>query len=120
MVYDGKSPYDFETLINKEVIAINQDPLGAQGILVAQQARNGSLEYWAKPLQDGSYAIAFLNRQTETRTMSFTPSVSLKGCTWDKYTVRDLWKHNNTGTFHRNFSAELIPHEAKVFKISPA
>lgn len=112
------SPYDLETLTNKEVIAVNQDPLGAAAVVVAQDIGR-ALQYYAKPLHDGSYAIAFLNRGTETASMSFWPSVSLQG-TWDKYTVRDLWKHKNMGKFRDDFSVELIAHEAKVFKISHA
>lgn len=37
----------FEILTNKEVIAVNQDPLGVQGHKVA---KNGDLEVWAGPL----------------------------------------------------------------------
>jgi alpha-galactosidase len=112
------SPYDLETLTNKEVIAINQDPLGAAGIVVAEE-KDASLQYYAKKLQDGSYAVAFLNRRTETATMSFKPSSALK-VSWSQYRVRDLWKHQDLGVFKTSFSAELISHEAKVFKISPA
>ena len=46
-------------LINEEVIAVDQDPLGRQGKRVAQ---NGSSEVWARPLADGSMAVGFFNR----------------------------------------------------------
>ena len=47
------------TLTNEEVIAIDQDPLGRQGKRVSQ---NGTTEVWARPLADGSTAVAFFNR----------------------------------------------------------
>src|SRR6266567_2122738 len=48
-----------EILMNKEVIAIDQDKLGKQGVRVAKE---GDLEVWAKPLADGSHAVALFNR----------------------------------------------------------
>ena len=49
--------YTIETLSNKEVIAINQDSLGIQASKVKD---DGDTEIYAKPLQDGSWAIALL------------------------------------------------------------
>ena len=44
---------------NDEVIAIDQDPLGRQ----ARRVRNeDDMEVWARPLEDGAVAVAFLNR----------------------------------------------------------
>ena len=53
---------DFKTrqiLTNKEVIAVNQDPLGRQGIRFMDM---GDREIWAKPLADGEIAVCFMNR----------------------------------------------------------
>jgi alpha-galactosidase len=112
------SPYDLETLTNTEIIAINQDALGHQAALVDHE-KGGTLKYYAKLLRDGSYAIAFLNARTATAKMSFTPSINLEG-PWSRFTARDLWEHKEMGTFHHKLSVQLIPHEVKVIKISPA
>ncbi len=48
-----------EILLNKEVIAIDQDPLGQQGRRVK---KTGDLEVWSKQLQDGGRAVVLLNR----------------------------------------------------------
>ncbi len=48
-----------EILTNKEVIAVDQDPLGIQGAKVSSA---DSLEVWAKPLGDRSQAVVLLNR----------------------------------------------------------
>src|SRR5712672_1387454 len=48
-----------EILLNKDVIAIDQDALGQQGRRVK---KTGDLEVWSKQLQDGGRAVALLNR----------------------------------------------------------
>ena len=48
-----------EILLNKEVIAIDQDALGQQGRRVK---KTGDLEVWSKQLQDGGRAVALINR----------------------------------------------------------
>ena len=48
-----------QILTNKEVIAVNQDPLGKQGRRVH---KDGELEVWAKQMQDGGRAVILLNR----------------------------------------------------------
>jgi len=44
------TPETMGTLLNKEAIAVNQDPLGKQGVKVRDY---GDLEVWSKVLQDG-------------------------------------------------------------------
>ena len=46
-------------LTNKEVIAINQDPLGIQGF---KYFKEDDWEIWAKPLENDELALCFLNR----------------------------------------------------------
>jgi alpha-galactosidase len=47
-------------LMNKAVIAVNQDPLGQQGILVANLTAD--VELYRRALADGGLALAVLNR----------------------------------------------------------
>ncbi len=51
-------------LTNREVIGINQDPLGRQAIRAYTE---GAVEVWTRPLAGGSLAIAILNAGDETR-----------------------------------------------------
>src|SRR5712692_9589581 len=53
------SPEIKEILTNKEVIAVDQDPLGMEGRRVR---KNGDSEVWAKQMKDGSRAVVLLNR----------------------------------------------------------
>ena len=54
----------FSTLSAKELIAVNQDPLGVQGDLIYQL---GPIQIWAGPLADGSRAFILFNRHSETQ-----------------------------------------------------
>ncbi|MGO4779760.1 glycoside hydrolase family 27 protein, partial [Lysobacter sp. 2RAB21] len=47
-----------EILLNREVIAVDQDPLGVQGRRVRD---DGDLEAWSKPLADGGRAVILFN-----------------------------------------------------------
>ena len=54
-------------LMNKDVIAIDQDPLGKQGDRVSAE---GPFEVWSKPLKDGSLAVGLFNRGHDAEQMS--------------------------------------------------
>ena len=62
-------PYAKQIVMNKEVIAIDQDPLGIQGDVV-KEYHNGKLQVWAKPLKNGSKAVALLNRDTTAQQIA--------------------------------------------------
>jgi alpha-galactosidase len=48
-----------QILTNKEVIAVDQDPLGRPGERVL---KDGDLEVWSKQMRDGGRAVVLLNR----------------------------------------------------------
>lgn len=105
--------YTLETLTNREVIAVNQDPLGLQAKKVKD---SGDLEIYAKPLSDGSWAVALLNRNGTTAIMELDWKKDL-GLDWENVTIRDLWKHESEQMDTDTYSAEVIGHEAKVLKV---
>ncbi len=108
-------PYAKEIVMNKEVIAIDQDPLGVQGDVV-KQYENGKLQVWVKPLKDGSKAVALLNRDTASRQIVVNWSdLGILG----KWLVRDLWKHADKGRLTSQYSAEVPPHGTVLLKASP-
>lgn len=51
-----------DIILNREAIAIDQDPLGVQGLRLRTE---GDVEYWLKPLQNGDWAVLVLNRGVE-------------------------------------------------------
>jgi alpha-galactosidase len=100
-----------EILMNKDVIAVDQDKLGTQGVRVA---KNGDLEVWSKPLSDGSHAVALFNRGADAA--SVTAKWSDLGIT-GSHTVRDLWKHADLGKKSDEFSAMVPTHGVVMVKI---
>jgi alpha-galactosidase len=49
-------------LTNKNVIAVGQDPLGIGGFAYTEK---DSVETWLKPLQNGDWAVCFMNRSNK-------------------------------------------------------
>ena len=103
------------TLTNREVIAVDQDSLGAQGILVWE--RPPELQVWAKPLRDGSRAIALLNRSSAPALI--TAYFSRAGLRSDSARVRDLWLHKDLGRFGRQFADTVPPHAVVLVRATP-
>jgi alpha-galactosidase len=109
------SPETKEILINKEVIAIDQDKLGRQGRLLSQ---NGDLEIWARPLSDGGRAVILFNRGTKESEI---------GVTWEQLAypnhlsakVRDLWAHKDLGSLTGGYATKVGPHSIVMLKVLP-
>ena len=91
-------------LMNKEVIAVDQDPLGKAGDRVWAV---GQLELWSKPLKDGAVAVALFNRVTGPTKMTFT----LSDIGWQgPAKARDVWAHKDVGVITDSFTATVPRH----------
>ncbi len=77
-----------DILTNREVIAVDQDALGRQGIRLA--ARDG-MELWARPLAGGATALGIFNRGEAQAAASFTWAEA--GLSGRPSSGRDLWAH---------------------------
>lgn len=109
------SPEIAEILTNREVIAVDQDPLGMQGRRVK---RNGELEVWSKQLADGGRAVVLFNRGAKAADVSvswtdigYPPHLTAK--------VRDLWAHKDLDSLSEKFSAEVPSHGVVMVTIKP-
>jgi alpha-galactosidase len=78
-------------LMNKDVIAIDQDPLGKQGDRVSA---DGPFEVWSKPLKDGSVAVGLFNRGHDAEQMSL-PLAKLGLSAGSK--VHNVWNPSDSG-----------------------
>jgi alpha-galactosidase len=106
------------TLTNTEVIAVDQDPMGVQGRLVASPATN--LQVWSKTLTGtNTRAVALLNRGSASA--SITVQWSALGIPTGAATVRDLWSHTDLGSFSGSYTATSVPsHGLVMLKVSSA
>jgi hypothetical protein len=101
------------TLTNLEVIAVDQDPLGALGTEVAPNV-------YAKPLGNftaGQYAVLLLNRSgaAASITVNWTNLGLVSG---SSASVRDLWAHQDLGNYPDGYTSPGIPsHGSMMLKI---
>ena len=104
-----------DILLNREVIAVDQDRLGSQGRRVA---RDGTSEVWVKPMADGGRTLLLWNRgetpariTAEWTTLGLPANIRLK--------ARDLWAHKDLGRLSRSYSAEVAPHGVAMVRLNP-
>jgi alpha-galactosidase len=98
-------------LTNREVIAVDQDPLGRQGHLVYHRHGRWVL---TKPLADGGRAVVLFNQtdvpvtiKTTARRVGLPPAAG--------YTWRDLWAHRTT-TSSGEISRRVAPHAVVMYR----
>lgn len=103
-------------LLNKDLVAIDQDELGKQGYRV--YSRNG-LEAWKKPLSGNRFAIALFNRGEEAKNMQATLA-ELELDKDKKFDVYDVWKHTTVNKSAQSVQVRLQPHESQVFVLTEA
>ncbi len=104
-----------DILTNKEVIAIDQDPLGRQGRKVRD---DGDFEVWAKPLADGNRAVILLNRSAAAAPIA-VKWAEIGYPEKFKAVVRDLWQKKDLGEFSGSFSASVPSHGVVMVVIRP-
>lgn len=103
------TPDDRRILLNREIIAINQDPLGKAAQRVAHTS---SYQLYVKPLADGSHAVAVLNTADKAQTITADfASMGIEG----RQTVRDVWQHRDISKGATKWRGSVQPHETKVF-----
>jgi alpha-galactosidase len=111
-------------LTNSDVISIDQDLLGIEGFPAISE---GGLETWAKPLSNDGWAICFLNRTNEPKTVNFDwKENSIKDDFSHRqldakktvYRIRDLWAKKDLGTTETPLRAVVPSHDVLMFRLS--
>ena len=103
------TPEDKRILLNKEIIAIDQDPLGKAAERVVNEAGH---QVFVRPLANGSHAVAILNSGDKAQRLSVSfKQLGLTG----KYTVRDVWQHRDIARGATKWGGKVLAHETKVF-----
>jgi alpha-galactosidase len=101
-------------LLNKDVIGVDQDPLGVQGHRVR---KDGDSEVWLKPLSNGAVAVLLFNRGASPATIS--ASAEQLGTKFTTARVRDLWAHKDKGRWKSSITATVAPHDVAMFTVTP-
>jgi alpha-galactosidase len=103
-------------LTNKEILAVNQDPVVGKSISPFRWGINPDwtsnsthpAQYWSGPTQSGT-VFMLLNTLNTPSTLSFNLTESPFIRAGRQYSVRDLWAHTDNGTAVRTFTAKNVP-----------
>ncbi|MDR0230608.1 MAG: glycoside hydrolase family 27 protein [Dysgonamonadaceae bacterium] len=110
-------------LENKEVIAVNQDKLGIQAL---KYGANDEVETWFKPLKNGDWAVCFLNRSKEDKTIeilwtdyAFTDEISGRSPNFDKttYQLKNLWTNEEEGNTKEIIKKTIPSRDVLMYRI---
>lgn len=114
-----------DIILNKDVIALDQDRLGVQALMHSSQ---GDLEFWFKPLENGDWAFCILNRGVfaqkytiDWQKFNFTDTeVSNRSTAFDKtvYSLRNLWTKKIEGTTKKSKTVTVPVHDVLVWRLS--
>ena len=111
-------------LMNKEVIAIDQDALGVQGFKYSEK---DGVEVWFKPLNNDAWAMCVLNRSNAAQKVTFdwknekvADSFAKRETHFDTtaYSARDLWAKKELGTTKETLSVEVPGHDVLMVRLT--
>ena len=104
-----------DILLNKDVIAVDQDSLGVQGMIY--QNSPPELQVWMKPMADGSRAVVLLNRASVASVI--TVNWRTIGLKTKEARVRDLWAHTDSSSVADRFGATVPSHGVVMIRVWP-
>ena len=116
--FDGTVDTDnkvWQILTNKEMIAINQDPLGVP----CRRVRMGGVDVLVKPLTGAKAAVCLFNKTEIPVKHTFScQKIANEGFVHlpqkNRYTVRDVWEHTDAQTDGK-VKTTIAPHGVKVY-----
>jgi alpha-galactosidase len=113
-----------DILTNKEAITVDQDKSGFEGY---KYKTIDSVEVYVKPLSNNNWAVCFLNRSHEPKTINYdwhkeiiTDTLSHENldATKTDYQLRDLWKRNAAGDTKKPLKASIAVHDVLMLKLT--
>lgn len=114
-------------LTNKDIIEVDQDVLGIQGFIYAENFEGTGLQIWFKPLKDGDWAIAFLNRSDKQTTVSFDwkkqpviDELSERNTQFERmvYQIKNLWDGNILGDTQQPLLQKIASHDTLILRLN--
>lgn len=100
---------DRRIILNKEIIAINQDALGKAATRVINEK---DYQVFVRPLSGNRHALAIMNTADKAQKFSVVfKKLGLDG----KYKMRDVWQHKDVAKNANKWSGNVNAHETKVW-----
>ncbi|MFE7780082.1 glycoside hydrolase family 27 protein [Streptomyces nigrescens] len=109
------SPAARKVLGNEQVIAVDQDPLGVQGRVVAQDDGSAVL---SKPLKNGDRAVALFNSGGSPRTLSVSAGAAGLAKS-GSYELHNLVTGRRTHSEGNIVAREVPPHSTVLYRVTP-
>ncbi|MDR1157913.1 MAG: alpha-galactosidase [Oscillospiraceae bacterium] len=131
----------WQVITNRDVIALDQDPLGVQAKRLKTTATLAAMDAFttasrmdiiAKPLANGDVAVMFVNVGSTTRTLGISADEILAGLAGkladaeafaaaETYTVKDLWSKSLSTLAHdATLTMTVAAHGSRTFRLSPS
>ncbi|GEC06160.1 hypothetical protein SSP24_38150 [Streptomyces spinoverrucosus] len=104
--------YGVSLLTNREVIAVNQGDTPPAKLLTPSDPQ----QVWAAKNPNGTYTVALFNLADSPAAV--TADWGMLGFA-GKASVRDLWNHENLGTYRKGITQALPAHGSRLFTITP-
>jgi len=113
-----------QILTRKDVLAIDQDPLGIQAF---KYRDDGDMEIWFKPLVEEDWAMLVLNRGDKPTAIGFdwahesvVDDLSGREALFDRgrvFRIHDLWTEKDLGTTGQPLAATIPAHDVLMLRL---
>lgn len=112
---NNMSPEIKEILMQKDLISINQDPLGQQGFKIIDE---GNFEIWQKPLANGEIAICLLNLESREKEFHLKwKELKIKNFE-GLYQVKNIWRSQVLEDSEHDMKVIIPARDVVVYKLS--
>uniref|UniRef100_A0A6U1HMQ3 Alpha-galactosidase n=1 Tax=Tetraselmis chuii TaxID=63592 RepID=A0A6U1HMQ3_9CHLO len=113
------SQHSLDLLMNKHIIAVNQDPLGVQGTLVSVGPDNPNAQVWAGPLSEGPALAVALHNSGDLSEATVSVNLARLGIPSGRVVrVIDLLDGGgHLGDFTGSYSASVAPHDVHFVRV---
>ena len=114
--YDISTPQPAlaDIVTNREMIAIDQDPAGNQGVILSLEDCSEVITKSLAPR--GAKAVAMINRENRSCTLTLRME-DIHIDPSEPITIRDVWKHTANSLRNGKLKIKLAPHETALFTI---
>jgi len=100
-------------LLNKDAIAVSQDPLGKMGVRVSG---DGPTQVWARELSGGAIAVALFNKGNASQAVAADITVRFADVGGaSSLVVYDIWAGKSLGAYNVSYTAKRVPHHGSAF-----
>lgn len=105
-------PFTMGLITNDDIIALNQDRLGKQAVLLQEK---GGIQVWKKELVNGDIALAFCNMGTKGKFTNY----NLAKATDFKYAnYKDLWNGKTSAANNNEITVAVPAHGVACIRLS--